>query len=71
MLSIILTTRILNPMREKLDVFDYFVDDLLSEDFGLLKGELDLLIMQYVFNSLELDSLDQFYKYPENNYIAA
>ena len=71
MLSIILFTRILNHMREKLDVFDYFVDDLLSDDLGLLKGELDLLLMQYLFNSLELDSLDKFCKYSENNYIAA
>ena len=58
-------------MREELEVFDYYVDDLLSEDFPLLKGELDLLIIQYIFNSLDLDSLDNLYKYSENNYIAA
>lgn len=71
MVSAILITRIFNPMREELEVFDYYVDDLLSEDFPLLKGELDLLIIQYIFNSLDLDRLDNLYKYSENNYIAA
>ena len=71
MLSAIFITRILNPMREELEVFDYYVDDLLSEDLPLLKGELDLLIIQYIFNSLDLDSLDNLHKYSENNYIAA
>ena len=71
MVSAIFITRIFNPMREELEVFDYYVDDLLSEDLPLLKGELDLLIIQYIFNSLDLDSLDNLYKYSENNYIAA
>ena len=71
MVSAIFITRIFNPMREELEVFDYYVDDLLSEDLPLLKGEPDLLIIQYIFNSLDLDSLDNLYKYSENNYIAA
>ena len=34
---------IVNPLS---DTFDYFVDDLLSADVNLLKGELDFLLMQ-------------------------
>ena len=36
------------------DSFDDFVDDLLSSDVNLLTGELDFLLMQYLFNSLDL-----------------
>tara|TARA_B100000886_G_scaffold247228_1_gene174025 strand:+ start:1167 stop:1379 length:213 start_codon:yes stop_codon:yes gene_type:complete len=36
------------------DTFDDFVDDLLSSDVNLLKGELDFLLMQYLFNSIDL-----------------
>ena len=36
------------------DTFDVFVDDLLSSDVDLLKGELDLLLMQHLFNSIDL-----------------
>ena len=36
------------------DTFDYFVDDLLSSDVDLLKGELDFLLMQHLFNSIDL-----------------
>ena len=36
------------------DTFDDFVDDLLSSDVNLLKGELDLLLMQHLFNSTDL-----------------
>ena len=41
----------MNPIS---DTFDDFVDDLLSSDVHLLKGELDLLLMQDVFNSIDL-----------------
>ena len=37
------------------DTFDYFIDDLLSSDVNLLKGELDFLLMQYLFNSIDLN----------------
>ena len=37
-----------------LDTFDDFVDDLLSSDDNLLKGELDFLLMQHIFNSIDL-----------------
>ena len=58
-------------MSEEINVFDYFVDDILSEDSELLKGELDFLIMQHLFNSLDLDKLDDMDKDLENDYIAA
>ena len=58
-------------MSEEINGFDYFVDDILSEDSELLKGELDFLIMQHLFNSLDLDKLDDMDKDLENDYIAA
>ncbi len=36
------------------DTFDDFVDDLLTSDVNLLKGELDFLLMQHLFNSIDL-----------------
>ena len=39
------------------DSFNDFVDDLLSSDVNLLKGELDFLLMQHLFNSLDLKLL--------------
>ena len=36
------------------DTFDDFIDDLISSDVNLLKGELDFLLMQYLFNSIDL-----------------
>ena len=44
-------------MNSKLEIFDYFVDDLLSSDADLLKNELDFLLMQYLFNSVDLEFL--------------
>ena len=41
------------------DTFDEFVDDLLSSDFNLLKGELDFLLMQHLFNSIDLKSINK------------
>ena len=41
------------------DTFDYFVDDLLSSDVHLLKGELDFLLMQYLFNSTDLKFINK------------
>ena len=41
----------MNPYSE---TFDYFIDDLLSSDVNLLKGELDYLLMQHLFNSIDL-----------------
>ena len=42
-----------------LDTFDDFVDDLLSSDINLLKGELDFLLMQHLFNSVDLQRINK------------
>ena len=47
---------IVNPL---LDTFDDFVDDLLSSDVDLLKGELDFLVMQHLFNSIDLKCINK------------
>ena len=41
------------------DTFDDFVDDLLLSDFDLLKGELDFLVMQHLFNSIDLKCINK------------
>ena len=41
----------MNPLS---DTFDDFVDDLLFSDVNLLKGELDILLIQHLFNSIDL-----------------
>ena len=47
---------IVNPLS---DTFDDFVDDLLSSDVNLLKGELDILLMQHLFNSIDLKIINK------------
>ena len=46
----------MNPLT---DTFDHFVDDLLSSDVNLLKGELDFLLMQHLFNSIDLKLINK------------
>ena len=46
-------------MSKELEAFDMFVDDIISSEENLLKGELDYLIMQYIFESLELDIFNE------------
>ena len=46
-------------MNPSLDTFDQFVDDLLSSDVDLLKGELDLLTMQHLFDSIDIEVFDK------------
>ena len=46
----------MNPLS---DTFDDFVDDLLSSDVNLLKGELDFLVMQHLFNSIDLKRINK------------
>ena len=46
----------MNPLS---DTFDDFVDDLLSSNVNLLKGELDFLLMQHLFNSLDLKLINK------------
>jgi len=41
------------------DTFDDFVDDLLSSDVNLLKGELDILLMQHLFDSIDLKLINK------------
>ena len=41
------------------DTFDDFVDDLLSSDANLLKGELDFLLMQHLFDSTDLNCINK------------
>ena len=45
-------------MNKELECFDLFVDDIISSEDNLLKGELDFLLMQYIFESLELDNFN-------------
>ena len=37
-----------------LNTFDEFVDDLLSSETELLKCELDLVLMQHLFQSIDI-----------------
>ena len=46
----------MNPLS---DTFDDFVDDLLLSDVNLLKGELDFLLMQHLFNSIDLNLINK------------
>ena len=57
----------MNPLS---DTFDDFVDDLLSSDFDLLKGELDFLVMQHLFNSIDLKRINKT-EIEENESLAA
>ena len=49
-------------MNKELEAFDLFVDDIISSDENLLKGELDFLLMQYIFDSLDLNNLSNYDK---------
>ena len=52
------------------DTFDDFVDDLLLSDVNLLKGELDFLLMQHLFNSIDLKLINKT-EVEDNESIAA
>jgi len=56
-----------NPL---LDTFDNFVDDLLSSDVNLLNGELDFLLMQHLFQSIDLKRINKT-EIEENESLAA
>tara|TARA_B100000212_G_C27152498_1_gene438115 strand:+ start:56 stop:232 length:177 start_codon:yes stop_codon:yes gene_type:complete len=58
-------------MIEELNSFDLFVDDIISSNKNLLKGELDLLLMQYIFNSLDLNELKDIESEVKDSYLAA
>ena len=57
----------MNPLS---DTFDDFVDDLLLSDVNLLKGELDFLLMQHLFNSIDLKLINNT-EIEENESLAA
>ena len=57
----------MNPL---LDTFDDFVDDLLSSDVNLLRGELDFLLMQNLFNSIDLKRINKI-EIEDNESLAA
>ena len=57
----------MNPLS---DTFDDFVDDLLTDDVDLLKGELDFLLMQDLFNSIDL-RLVKTTEFSDNDSLAA
>ena len=50
-------------MNKEIESFDFFVDDIISSEDNLLKGELDLLLMQYLFESLDLEKFNEYDKY--------
>jgi len=58
---------IVNPLS---DTYDDFVDDLLSSDVDLLKGELDFLIMQHLIDSIDLKHINKT-EIEENESLAA
>ena len=57
--QLIITKKNFLIVRPHLDTFDNFVDDLLSSDENLLKGELDFLLMQHLFNSIDLKLINK------------
>ena len=57
-------------MNRFLDNFDYFVDDLLSSDIDLLKGELDFLLIQHLFQTIDLEVLKNIDSFDEESIAA-
>ena len=57
-------------MNSLTDTFDDFVDDLLVSDINLLKGELDFLLIQHLFNSIDLKLINKT-EFEDNESLAA
>ena len=57
----------MNPLS---DTFDDFIDDLLASDINLLKGELDFLLIQHLFNSIDLKLVNKT-EFGDNDSLAA
>ena len=57
----------MNPIS---DTFDDFVDDLLTDNVDLLKGELDFLLIQHLFDSIDL-RLIKTTKFTDNDSLVA
>ena len=47
-------------MNKEIEAFDMFVDDIIASEYNLLKGELDFLLMQHIFDSIELDNFKNY-----------
>ena len=63
-------------MGKEFSTFDSFVDDILSSEANLLRCELDYLLMQHIFNSIDLENLNDIndsidFIYPDDSYMAA
>ena len=58
----------MNPIS---DNFDDFVDDIISSDIYLLKGELDFLLIQHLFNSIDLRVINTTEFYDDDDSLAA
>ena len=56
-------------MSSDLETFNYFVDDLLASNANLLKYELDILLMQNLFNSQNLEEFKDI-EIIENSFVA-
>jgi len=56
-------------MSSDLETFNYFVDDLLASNANLLKYELDILLMQNLFNSKNLEEFKDI-EIIENSFVA-
>ena len=57
----------MNPLSA---TFDDFVDDLLASDVYLLKGELDLLLIQHLFNSIDLKVIKDYEFREDDSFVA-
>ena len=56
-------------MSKEFETFDLFIDDIISSEMNLLKGELDLLLMQYIFDSIDLKDFKPLNNSIDNDYI--
>ena len=57
-------------MNSLLDTFDDYVDDILDSEINLLKGELDFLLFQQLFDSIDLKVINTTELF-ENDSLAA
>ena len=55
-------------MSKELESFDMFIDDIILSEDNILKGELDYLLMQHIFESLELDDFKDNKSSSSNDY---
>ena len=53
-------------MNKEIESFDMFVDDIISSEDNLLKGELDFLLMQFIFESLDLENIREYNEFIKN-----